>query len=101
MTPDTRARPASPSRRAGLDSAPAQPPTTVDERIVALTYRVARELGYSERASTRLCRQVLLDAQIERGTVDDVRTRILGAIRTAVGPRVDRARLTQAIDLAV
>lgn len=84
-----------------------QPPTTMDERIVTLTYRVARGLGYSRRASARLCRQILLNAEVEQGICGDAqaarraRTRLLDTIRAAVGPRVDRARLDRALDLAV
>ena len=98
---------------------PAEDPavgTTVSERMVALAYRVVRELGHSRRASVRLCRQILLATpswSVQQGQVEAAavgtdaesarRTRagLLAVIRTEIGPRVDRARLERALAAAV
>lgn len=84
--------------------------TTVDERMFTFTYRVARELGYSRRASRKLCRRIRLstassgrrpEAPYGLEPARWARAGLLTAIRATMGPGVDPARLEQALDVAV
>jgi hypothetical protein len=95
-----------------------QPTAGVDERMLALVYRVAGQLGYSRNANVRLCRRVFLGARswlLVRRTVAvpmigrrdvtnvgrGVRARYLLILRSALGPTIDRDRLNNALADAV
>jgi DNA-directed RNA polymerase specialized sigma24 family protein len=82
----------------------------LEERMLTLAYRVAREVGYSPRASQRLCRQLFRaapawrDAVARPGTPDPgrgTRARLVAALRAAMPARVDRRTLERAVDGAV
>src|SRR5579884_2235472 len=93
-----------------------QPDVSVEERMLALTYRVARQLGYSRRASNRICRNIFLgsrspwcsslathpsDQQAGTDAKRGVRTLFLITLRTVMGPHVGRADLEHVLHAAV
>jgi hypothetical protein len=89
----------------------------VPERMLALTYRLARTAGYSPHASNRLCRAVFqngrtwLDPHLagEAGTdraaaceaSRRIRARVLAIARARIEPHVDTGRLHHAVETAV
>jgi hypothetical protein len=84
--------------------------TSVEDRMLALTYRVARQLGYTRRGGTRLCRQVVLATPSWRedrppgssaGAGRRARARLLTTLRAVLEPHTDRARLDRAVHDAV
>lgn len=84
--------------------------TSAVDRMLALTYRVARQVGLTRRASMRLCRQVVLNTPVweedqpSRGQAvagRRARALLLTTLRAALGPRVDRDRLDRAVRDAV
>jgi hypothetical protein len=94
------------STRREVPWSPQRTPAGVEDRMLALTYRVARQVGYPRRARTRLCRQIILDTPSWRedrpeGAGRRVRARLLTALRAALGPHVDPERLDRAVSDAV
>ena len=85
--------------------------------MLDLAYRVADQLGFSSRATERLCRRMFRDAPswLQRpppidpattGRADPsvarrTRTRYLLALRAAIGARIDRRRVDEALRCAV
>jgi hypothetical protein len=83
-----------------------QAPAGVEDRMLALTYRVARQVGYPRRAGTRLCRRIILDTPSWRedrpeGAGRRGRARLVTTLRAALGPHVDPDRLDRAVSDAV
>jgi DNA-directed RNA polymerase specialized sigma24 family protein len=85
-----------------------------EERMLTLAYRVVREVGYSPRASRRLCRRLFRAMPPRPDTPrtappDSVRpdsgrrtrARLVAALRAAVPTRVDIQALERALDGAV
>lgn len=108
-TPDlSAAMPPSTDRRGVWSVDPTS--TSAVDRMLALTYRVARQVGLTRRASMRLCRQVVLNTPVweedqpSRGQAvagRRARALLLTTLRAALGPRVDRDRLDRAVRDAV
>ena len=80
----------------------------LEDRMLTLAYRVAREVGYSQRGSQRLCRQLFRAAPAWRDARSDTpdpgrgtRARLVAALRAAMPARVDRRALERAVDGAV
>jgi hypothetical protein len=87
---------------------PAVAGASMGERMLTLTYRTARQLGYSPRASHRLCSRVLLRARVttsDHGQNTDTgratRARVVTALRALLEPNIDQARLREALQTAV
>lgn len=94
---------------------PQQP--SVEDRMVALAYRVAQQLGFSSRANEQLCRRMLLDApswlrrppridpapggRVDPSAARRTRTRYLLALRASIGPRIERGQVDDALRSAV
>lgn len=94
------------------DWTPARRDFGVAERMLTLSYRVAREAGYSPRASRRLCRRLLRDTPFWPDTPPGAdasgpdagrrtRARLLLTLRAAMSSRVDGRVLERALDSAV
>jgi hypothetical protein len=74
-----------------------------DERMLTLTYRTARQLGYSPGASHRLSRRLLLanGSTSPQGTARTARSRVTTAVHAMLARRVDHDRLREALRVAV
>jgi hypothetical protein len=76
-------------------------------RMLTLAYRVAKQTGRSRRTSTALCRHVFdASPELDRRCRDAaagrlVRARVLVTLRADLAPRIDRARLDEALHDAV